>query len=241
MRAFVLSLIFASCATLEGAKPKLQLELEATLLGTKVYAQCALHRSFFFDDPTRDLLSSSAPGARVLALDAQGKTLPLRAKTNRVHPGSIWWVERISSPTAFESVMRPLRSPRHLIWVHLRNGSSQAIVVVPESISKAAEIAAWFGEHFALSEPAGLEKLGPSMRSAVNHGRPLVDMNGAQLRLALCRPDRVFKDVSALPPVEKWIYLHQGGEHRMAVLSEGKATGKLLPLSPKALLALEAR
>jgi hypothetical protein len=219
----------------------LQLDLEATLLGTKVYAQCALHRSFFFDDPSRDLLSSHAPGARFLALDGRGKPLPLRAKTNSVHPGSIWWVERISSPTPFETVMRPLRSPRHLVWMHLRNGSSQAIVVIPEGLDKTAEVARWFAEHFSSSEPPGLENLSPSMRSAVNHGRPLVDMNATQLRLALCRPDRVFKDVSALPPVEKWIYLHQGGEHRMAVLSEGKATGKLLPLSPKALLALEAR
>ena len=241
MRAIALSLVFASCATLEGAKPDLQVQLEGKRLGLKLYAQCALNRSNFFDDPTRDLVSAHRVGARFLALNAAGKPLPLTAKLNRVHPGSIWYVDRFSFPTRFESIMRPLRSPRHLAWVHLRSGSSQAILVIPEGLSDEASVLKWLDERFAVQEPDHLGKLNPALRSAVSQGRLVTDMSKEVVRLALCAPDRVFMDASATPPVQKWIYLHQGGDHRMAVLLDGKATGKLLPITDDELKALETR
>jgi len=200
-----------------------------------------LHRAHFFDDPTRDLVSSYRPGARYLALDSKGRPLPLTAKTNRVHPGSIWHIDRISFPTNFERIMRPLRSPRHLPWIHLRSGDSLVILVMPESLRTPAEAIKWLDQRFAGSEPEGFEQLTPELRSAVTHGRIVADMGAQQAGLALCQPDRVFMDANALPPVQKWIYLHQGGDHRMLVLIDGKATGRLIPLSESALKALEKR
>ena len=241
MRALALSLVFASCASLEGAKPRLQVELEGQLLGKKVYAQCALHRSHFFDDPSRDLVSTYRPGARFLALDSSGKPLPLTAKTNRVHPNSIWHIDRISFPTTFEQVVRPLRSPRHLRWIHLRSGDSLIVLVVPETIETSEDILKWLEGRFASSEPKGFERLSPALRSAITHGRTVADMPAQQASLALCQPDRVFMDASATPPVQKWIYLHQGGDHRMLVLIDGKASGRLMPLSANDLKELESR
>ena len=239
MRAIALSLVFASCATLEGTKPDLQVQLEGKLLGHKVYAQCALHRAEFFDDPTRDLVSAHRVGARYLALDSAGKPLPLKAKFNRVHPGSIWHIDRISFPTRYESIMRPLRSPRHLAWIHLLSGSSRAVLVIPEGLSDAEAVMKWLDERFGHEEPKGFDQLNPALRSAVTQGRLVSDMSEQDARLALCSPDRVFMDVRAAPPVQKWIYLHQGGDHRMAVLLEGKVTGKLLKITPEELKALE--
>ena len=66
----------------------------------------------------------------------------------------------------------------------------------------------------------------------------VADMNPEQLRLALCPPDRTFMDVRAMPPVEKWIYLHQDGDHRVVVLLQGKATGRLIPMTAEELKAL---
>ena len=239
MRALVLSLVFASCATLDGTKPDLQVQLEGKLLGHKVYAQCALHRSAFFDDPTRDLVSAHRVDARFLALNARGEPLALEAKLNRVHPGSIWRIDRISFPTRFERVMRPLRSPRHLAWLHLLSGSSRAVLVIPEHLGDAEAVLSWLDQRFGHEPPKELAALNPATRSAVTQGRLVSEMDAGAAKLALCPPDRVFRDVRATPPVEKWIYLHQGGDHRMAVLIDGKVTGKLLPLSPEALKALE--
>jgi hypothetical protein len=42
-----------------------------------------------------------------------------------------------------------------------------------------------------------------------------------------------------MPPVAKWIYLHQGGDHRAVVLLDGKATGRLIPMTAEELKALE--
>ena len=233
--------ISAGCASLEGAKPALQIALEKQLLGVGVYAQCALHRSFFFDDPTRDLVSPFRPGARHLALDASGKPVPLIAKTNRVHPGSKWRLSRISLATPFERLMRPLRSPRHLTWLHLRAGSSKIIVVVPEAHTTAAAVRAWLQPQFSSDEPAGLLSLSPALRDAVVNGRLIPEMSAEQVRLALCEPDRIYKDVGAIPPVEKWIYLHQDGDHRVAVLLAGRSTGRVVPLKAADLKALETK
>ena len=99
----------------------------------------------------------------------------------------------------------------------------------------------WLDQRFGHEEPKELAALNPAaLRSAVTQGRLVSEMDAGAAKLALCPPDRVFRDVPrATPPVKKWIYLHQGGDHRMAVLIDGKVTGKLLPLSPEALKALE--
>ena len=66
---------------------------------------------------------------------------------------------------------------RHLAWVHLRSGSSQAILVIPEGLSDEASVLKWLDERFAAQEPDHLGKLNPALRSAVSQGRLVTDMS----------------------------------------------------------------
>ena len=234
---YALGLLIA-CAPLSPRPEGQRTVIDAALVGKKMYAQCALYRGWFWDDPTRDLLAPHPVDHRIWLLDRQGKNIPTKSRLRRVHPGSIWFIERVSHPTGMERLQRPLLSPRHLSWIHLRKGSSQAIVPIPEVLNSEEMILEWLDRQFGAASPATLETAPPAHRQAMKQGRLVAGMTAAEVETALCKPDQVWRDDTVDPPVEKWIYLNQTGDHLAAVFLGGRATGQTVRMSQEAYEAL---
>ena len=175
--------LFASCATLDRTKPDLRNTLRPCS-GAK--GLCAVRcRSAFFDDPTRDLVKRASRGRPLPCAQRSGRAAGLEAKLNNVHPGSIWRIDRISFPTRFERVMRPLRSPRHLAWLHLLSGSSRAVLVIPRALGRRrGGLSGWISA-LDMSRRKSL-RLNPAARSAVTQGRLVSEMDAGAAKLALC-------------------------------------------------------
>lgn len=230
MQRFLL-LLLIGCAPLSPRPDAERQRLETALVGKKVYAQCALYRGWFWDDPNRDLVTPHPVDHRTWLLDRKGNNVPTKARMRRVQPASIWFIDRISDPVGFERLARPLLSPRHLTWIHLHSGSTKAVVPVPEFLDKTEAILEWFGRQFTDKAPLTLELASPSIRTAIRQGRTVAGMNEEELRAALCGPDQVWRDRTVDPPVEKWIYLNQNGDHLVSVLLGGRSTGKTLRIT----------
>jgi hypothetical protein len=214
----------SGCATWRGTHPELA-ALETALGGKALRAQCALRRAGMADDPTRDLALPHPVNARILIVNRNNIHHPLHEKFRRITPGSVWRLKRISGPGGTEAWLRPLRSPRHLIWIELRRGAERIIVAVPEVLKDAVAMSTWFAEQFAIESPPGWEGLAGPKRDALRAGRVSPGLSPNELRIARCAPDEVIVDASAQPTVERWIYLNQTGVHEMAVLLGGKTVG----------------
>ncbi|MBM66800.1 MAG: hypothetical protein CMH55_11275 [Myxococcales bacterium] len=231
-------LLLIGCAPLTPRPPAQRVAIETAFTGKKVYAQCALYRGWFWDDPTRDLLAPHPVDHRIWVLNRKGDNVPTRPRLRRVQPGSIWFVERVSHPIGVDRLKRPLMSPRHLTWIHLRKGSSLAIVPVPENVVGEASVRIWFENQFGASAPTALNTAPPAHRQALKQGRILAGMGAEEVEAALCKPDQIWRDQSVSPPVEKWIYLNQTGDHLAAVFLAGKATGQTIRMTQEAYEAL---
>jgi len=234
-------LLTVACAPLTPRQEAQRVAIDKALVGKKVYAQCALYRGWFWDDPTRDLLAPHPVLHRIWLLDRRGKNVPTRLRLKRVQPGSIWFIERISHPLGLERASRPLLSPRHLSWIHLRKGSSQAIVPIPERLDTETAVLNWFTQLFAEVPPNILDITPPAHRRAMKQGRLVAGMSSAEVKTALCQPDQIWRDQTVTPAVEKWIYLNQTGDHLVAVFLDGKATGQTVRMTPEDYEALPRR
>jgi hypothetical protein len=240
LRLFVFCLVLSGgCATWRGDHPQLA-ALEKAFGGAALRAQCTLRRAQLADDPTRDLALPHPVNARVLMVDRGGEPRRLTEGFRRIGPGSLWRVTRISGPGGTEAWLRPLRSPRHLIWIELRRGMEHVLVPVPEVLEDGAAIEAWFADQFAKKAPPAWDLAAGPRREALRAGRVIPGLTPDELQIARCAPDEVIVDVTAQPSVERWIYLDQAGNHEMAVLLGGLTVGRMAALNEDQLKALRA-
>jgi hypothetical protein len=198
----------------------------------------SVHVAPFFRDASRRLLSREAPDELALMVTPKGAPI-LPGRALEVLPaGTRVRVLSVGFPTAWESVARPLMTPRDRVWVELavdgRPGGPAYVFVLPPSLDSAESV------REAIDGLLTREDLAPTLAALSAAERELVrtkilacGVSSKALLLAFGKPylQRVYGD--GVGVAEEWVW-QTDTTRRTAFLRDGVVLRLELPPAPAA-------
>lgn len=164
----------------------------------------------FFRDDSRRLLSRAPPGEDVLLQTPEGKPIPPGPATGVLPAGTKMTVLKVSFPTTWDKVTRPLLTPRDQPWVELAvNGKAgaDAILLLPPGLSS---LDAVFEEvsHYLSEKPVADEvaTLPPADQHAISTRELAAGISQRAVELTLGMPNfrHVYGDGTSR--IEDWTW-----------------------------------
>jgi len=190
--AFALNTLIGACKTIPDIKPQTSLNEKLP----QYWLTTSMHAGRFYDNDQVNLMDCRPFSAIRDVETVDGFVLYPPQATHTIPAGTLVTILDVSHPDDRSKITRPIYSPRDHIWVYLKVAKERGqvslfrdkpyVLVIPKNITNEAQIRAFLGRFFAVSDPnAWILSLPSYLQNSIFSKRPIAGMKKEHVMAAV--------------------------------------------------------